>query len=214
MYVPFKIKLHRNHPKDLGVQTLRLGIVATWVTCQLALRKAHIEGPSTTVCTQAKMEIRLHVTPCWRMQSHDASWESTVPTACNVLTKIRDSLNPELRTVRSKKGITPTAMHFQQYICCIISVYVYPVITSPHVHRSTCCVNFWCVKDIQYSSPTFCIVMIFTSLARCDCWPSKHQWSLYVPPGLTFSNTTFCPHCICVFCVDLRTNSDYFPIQH
>ena len=21
-------------------------------------------------------------------------------------------------------------------------------------------------------------------------------------------------HCICVFCVDLRTNSDYFPIQH
>ena len=22
------------------------------------------------------------------------------------------------------------------------------------------------------------------------------------------------PHCIYVFCVDLRTNSDYFPIQH
>ena len=28
-------------------------------------------------------------------------------------------------------------------------------------------------------------------------------------------NSTFCPHsCIYVFCVDLRTNSDYFPIQH
>jgi len=27
---------------------------------------------------------------------------------------------------------------------------------------------------------------------------------LYVLPG----------KCICVFCVDLRTNSDYFPIQH
>ena len=32
------------------------------------------------------------------------------------------------------------------------------------------------------------------------------QWSLYVPPGPT--------QCIYVFCVDLRTNSDYFPIQH
>ena len=31
-----------------------------------------------------------------------------------------------------------------------------------------------------------------------------------------FVNThTFCPHsCIYVFCVDLTTNSDYFPIQH
>jgi len=86
----------------------------------------------------------------------------------------------------------------------------------------------------------------------------KTQWSLDVTPGLTFTNSTFCPHsvfvcfvCICeqtaiislynidwlvrvtetecllrgtywtfiynsgcVFCVDLRTNSDNFPIQH
>ena len=28
-------------------------------------------------------------------------------------------------------------------------------------------------------------------------------------------NSTFCPHsCVYVFCVDLRTNSNYFPIQH
>ena len=33
--------------------------------------------------------------------------------------------------------------------------------------------------------------------------------------SLTFNNSTFCPHsCIYVFCVDLRTNSDYFLIQH
>ena len=57
----------------------------------------------------------------------------------------------------------------------------------------------------------------------------KAQWSLYVPYSghymyrtvvtictaiLTFNNSTFCPHCIYVFYVDLRTNSDYFPIQH
>ena len=38
---------------------------------------------------------------------------------------------------------------------------------------------------------------------------------LYIPAALTFSNSTLCPHsCIYVFCVDLRTDSDYFPIQH
>ena len=56
------------------------------------------------------------------------------------------------------------------------------------------------------------------------------QWSLYVPycghymyrtvvtiytASLTFNNSTFCSHsCIYVFCVDLRINRDYFPIQH
>jgi len=37
-------------------------------------------------------------------------------------------------------------------------------------------------------------------------------WSLYVPPGLTLKNSTFCPHsCIYVFCMDLRTNKALFP---
>jgi len=55
------------------------------------------------------------------------------------------------------------------------------------------------------------------------------QWSLCVPPVVTICtasghymyrqfniyNSTFCPHSsIYVFCVDLRTNSHYFPIQH
>ena len=40
--------------------------------------------------------------------------------------------------------------------------------------------------------------------------PLCRQWLLNV----TFNNSTFCPHSVFVFCVDLRTNSDYFPIQH
>ena len=55
------------------------------------------------------------------------------------------------------------------------------------------------------------------------------RWSLYVPhsghymyhtvvtictASLTFNNSTFCQHSLFMFCVDLRTNSDYFPIQH
>jgi hypothetical protein len=45
-------------------------------------------------------------------------------------------------------------------------------------------------------------------------------WGLWLLPricttSLTFNNSTFCPHSVIyVFCVDLRTNSDYFPIQY
>jgi hypothetical protein len=43
----------------------------------------------------------------------------------------------------------------------------------------------------------------------------KTQCFLYVPAGLQFRNSTFCPQSdIYVFCVDLRTNSDYFTVQH
>jgi hypothetical protein len=47
--------------------------------------------------------------------------------------------------------------------------------------------------------------------------PSVERIALYSPvvtirtASLTFSNAMFC---IYVFCVDLRTNSNYFPIQH
>jgi len=40
----------------------------------------------------------------------------------------------------------------------------------------------------------------------------KAEDLLYVPPVLTFINSVFCPQCIYVFCVDLRTNSDYFSL--
>jgi hypothetical protein len=43
----------------------------------------------------------------------------------------------------------------------------------------------------------------------------KAQWLQYVPPALTFNSSAFCPHSVFMcFFVDLKTNSDYFPIQH
>ena len=36
----------------------------------------------------------------------------------------------------------------------------------------------------------------------------------YVLTALTLRNSLFCQQCVCVFCVDLGTNSDYFSIQH
>ena len=44
--------------------------------------------------------------------------------------------------------------------------------------------------------------------------PFKFQW-LSRASILILNKTYVLPtECICVFCVDLRTNSDYFPIQH
>ena len=40
----------------------------------------------------------------------------------------------------------------------------------------------------------------------------KSKDLLYVPTALTFRNSVFCPQCIYVFCVDLRTNSDFFSV--
>jgi hypothetical protein len=34
------------------------------------------------------------------------------------------------------------------------------------------------------------------------------------PTGLTFNNCTLCPRCSYVFCIYLRTNSDFCPIQN
>jgi len=35
---------------------------------------------------------------------------------------------------------------------------------------------------------------------------------LYVSPGLMSKNSTWWSHCLCVFCMDLRTNSNLFLI--
>jgi hypothetical protein len=37
---------------------------------------------------------------------------------------------------------------------------------------------------------------------------------LRAPKGLTFKNCTFCPHCIYVFFIYFRTNSDFCLIYH
>jgi hypothetical protein len=59
----------------------------------------------------------------------------------------------------------------------------------------------------------FCLVL-FKSWGHLLYWQFKTVYILHIPPGVTFNNSTFCPHCIYVFCVGLRTNSHYFPIQH
>ena len=51
----------------------------------------------------------------------------------------------------------------------------------------------------------------------CLCIPTLTFWSLLVcwcTTSLTFNNCTLCPHCIYVFCIYLRTNSDLCHLLH
>ena len=41
----------------------------------------------------------------------------------------------------------------------------------------------------------------------------KASWLMYVPPALTFQNSTFFLQCIYMFCMDLRTNSEFWSTQ-
>jgi len=45
-------------------------------------------------------------------------------------------------------------------------------------------------------------------------YPFKACWLRDAPTSLTFNNYTLCPHCIYVFCIYLRTNSDLCHLQH
>jgi hypothetical protein len=75
-----------------------------------------------------------------------------------------------------------------------------------------------CVR-LQYPCSGDEASWVFGAFFRNPLQPSGHYMYRTVvticTTSLTLANSTFCPHsCIYVFCVDLRTNSDYFHIQH
>jgi hypothetical protein len=78
-------------------------------------------------------------------------------------------------------------------------------------------------RRMLYASPPYPPISCFLIWSPRYCFrentsykashPFKCQWPLYVPPGLTFKNSAFCPHSVMyVSCMCLRTNSHYFPV--
>jgi hypothetical protein len=67
-----------------------------------------------------------------------------------------------------------------------------------------------------------CRYWLFASYGACENWlvfitfqPFKAYWLRDAPTGLRiFKNCAFCPHCIYVFCIYLRTNSDLCHLHH
>ena len=54
----------------------------------------------------------------------------------------------------------------------------------------------------------------FGGVRKSHINPLKPTCLRDAPTGLTFNNCTFCPHCIYVFCIYLRTNSELCHLQH
>ena len=108
--------------------------------------------------------------------------------------------------IRPLVTICTTSLTFTNSTFCPHSIYVF-------------CVDLRTNSDyfpIQHQMTGF-YIRDGVCLLRGTDWVfiyKSDQWLLHVPPGLTFTNSTFCPYSIYVFCVDQRKNNDYFPIQH
>ena len=83
--------------------------------------------------------------------------------------------------------------------------------------------NRFCTRNVHQINSTSCTIV--GSAVKT----SKCMWTIYFWPestffyrplvtwctnSLIFNNCTLCPHCIYVFCIYLRTNSDLYHLQH
>jgi len=72
---------------------------------------------------------------------------------------------------------------------------------------------YWVRKTLSVSiCQTLMSVQMYT--AEVQYYSFKAYWLCDAPTGLTFNNCTLRPHCIYVFCIYLRTNSDLCHLQH
>ena len=95
---------------------------------------------------------------------------------------------------------------------------------SSHVGKNV--VFYWCTVS-KLPKPLLTMARNI-AIQYCTFVPSECHWfnntikhlTLYSPlitictASLTFNNCTLCPHCIYVFCIYLRTNSDLCHLQH
>ena len=66
----------------------------------------------------------------------------------------------------------------------------------------------WQQRDLRLLT-TATTLHIITSLLTFQTLPAT-----WCTNSLTFNNCTLCPHCVYVFCIYLRTNSDLCHLQH
>jgi hypothetical protein len=73
----------------------------------------------------------------------------------------------------------------------------------------TQCIYVFCV-DLRINS----IISLYNINWLVFITETENVYCTVRTENLTFNNSTFCPHSVFMFCVDLRTNSDYFTIQN
>ena len=77
-------------------------------------------------------------------------------------------------------------------------------------------VIFCCVREISFDGCSLCrwYIVFSGGLLEKKLQPFKGYRSRDATTSLTFNNCTLCPHCIYVFCIYLRTDSDLCHLQH
>jgi len=78
------------------------------------------------------------------------------------------------------------------------------------IWEQTAIISLYSINWLVFITETECVYRAvrtgYLYIIRNIGYYMYHQFNIH--------NSTFCPHCIYVFCVDLRSNSVYFPIQH
>jgi len=85
-------------------------------------------------------------------------------------------------------------------------------ITEECVSPRSCLYCLWSAWNYSVPSAEYPCILYADCPHRPPIIASKASGTT----SLTFNNPTLCSHsvCICIFWMDLRTNSDYFPMQH
>jgi hypothetical protein len=70
------------------------------------------------------------------------------------------------------------------------------------IWEQTAIVSLYSINWLVFTTETecvYCAVRSAHTMYLCVLWESENkQWLLYVPPGLTHKNSTFCPHSVCM----------------
>jgi len=84
---------------------------------------------------------------------------------------------------------------------------IYIIVWSSIWMSAVYCVLVWCF--VYYCDTYICLkkIQVLFNILK----PTSHVMH---QPVLTFNNCTLCPHCIYVFCIYLRRNSDLCHLQH
>jgi hypothetical protein len=74
--------------------------------------------------------------------------------------------------------------------------------------------------DVRHTHISLLVHYLLQKIVFPSSWSTQTNWPfeayrlLYVSPGITPKNSTWWLHCVCVFCMDPKTNSNLFRIQH
>ena len=98
-----------------------------------------------------------------------------------------------------REGCSP----LQCNMCIYIYIYIYIYILRKAA-------KFIAMRGTAAFSPN----IVSIRWGKVPCYTFKAYWLSDASTGLTFNNCTLCPHCIYVFCIYLRTNSDLCHLQH